>query len=55
MTDKAKLSKLSRLLKTDRFVILDLALHYAHQSIEIEDLIRGKNNTNEDPNIAMEN
>ena len=24
-------------------------------SIEIEDLIRGKNNTNEDPNIALEN
>ena len=39
MTDKAKLSKLIRLLKTDRFVILDLALHYAHQSIEIEALL----------------
>ena len=39
MTDKAKLSKLISLLKTDRFVILDLAIPYAHRSIEIEDLL----------------
>jgi hypothetical protein len=39
MTDKVKLSKLIRLLKTDRFVILDLARPYIYQSIEIEELL----------------
>jgi hypothetical protein len=39
MTDKAKLSKLIRLLNTDRFVIIDLARPHAHQSIEIEELL----------------
>lgn len=39
MTDKTKLSKLIRLLNTDRFVIIDLARPYTHQSIEIEELL----------------
>ena len=39
MTDKTKLSKLIRLLNTDRFVIIDLYRPYNWPSIEIEELL----------------
>ena len=39
MTDKEKLSKLIRLLKTDRFVITDMYRPYNWPAIEIEDLL----------------
>ena len=39
MTDKEKLTKLIQILKTDRFVILDLSTKYAHTSIEIEEVL----------------
>tara|TARA_B100000963_G_C22148294_1_gene460604 strand:+ start:278 stop:418 length:141 start_codon:yes stop_codon:yes gene_type:complete len=39
MTDKEKLMKLVQILKTDRFVILDLSTKHAHTSIEIEEIL----------------
>lgn len=39
MTDKTKLSKLIRLLKTDRFVIIDLWRPYNWPAFKIEELL----------------
>lgn len=39
MTDKEKLAKLIQILKTDRFVILDLSTWPNNTSIEIEQVL----------------